>query len=403
METPRVWIVNGGKANGSIHNYNGICENEKTMKKPSSTSTDSIINLDQGDPKIFECYWKENAEKCSITIGAAELVSYFSDARNMCWFMEPAFGDAVRRLHARVGNAVTEGRHLVVGTGSTQLYQAALYALSSTIADHRSLPLSVVAAAPYYSNYPLVTDILQSGLYKWAGDANAFRNSNKEEEEEAYIEVVCSPNNPDGAIPKPTDLKIKKNAKLIHDLAYYWPHYTPITSPAHHDIMLFTVSKCTGHAGSRLGWAIVKDEVVAKNMIKFIEVSTIGTSKEAQLRAAKILNSICDEREGFFEYGHRAMAGRWQKLREAMTRNPSFTLPIFPLNYCHFMGKFTTPNPGFAWMECKEGEDGCALMKEQKIVGRSGTRFGVDNKYVRISMLDTEESFNIFLQRMAIM
>lgn len=43
-------------------------------------------------------------------------------------------------------------------------------------------------------------------------------------------------------------------AKPIHDLVYYWPQYTPITGRAAHDIMLFTVSKITGHAGTRLGY-----------------------------------------------------------------------------------------------------------------------------------------------------
>lgn len=53
-------------------------------------------------------------------------------------------------------------------------------------------------------------------------------------------------------------------------------------------------------------------------------------------------------------------------------------------------------------MECKDGEeDGAALMKEHKILARRGPRFGADKKYMRISMLDTDESFNIFLGRLA--
>lgn len=47
-----------------------------------------------------------------------------------------------------VGNAVAEDRYIVVGTGSTQLYQAALYAL--TFAGGPD-PVNVVSAAPCYS------------------------------------------------------------------------------------------------------------------------------------------------------------------------------------------------------------------------------------------------------------
>lgn len=75
-------------------------------------------------------------------------MSYFTDVSNICWFLEPEFANEVMRLHRVVGNAVTEGRYIVVGTGSSQLYLAALYALSSS---HAAQPINVVCAAPYYS------------------------------------------------------------------------------------------------------------------------------------------------------------------------------------------------------------------------------------------------------------
>lgn len=91
------------------------------------------------------------------------------------------------------------------------------------------------------------TDFLRSGLYKWAGDAHSYNKDGK------YIEVVTSPNNPDGTVREAV-VKNKGNyGKHIYDLAYYWPQYTPITRPGDYDIMYFTLSKCTGHAGSRIG------------------------------------------------------------------------------------------------------------------------------------------------------
>lgn len=75
-------------------------------------------------------------------------MSYFSDVSNICWFLETEFAKEVVRLHTLVGNAVTEGRHIVVGTGSSQLFLAALYALSP---QHSPQPINVVCASPYYS------------------------------------------------------------------------------------------------------------------------------------------------------------------------------------------------------------------------------------------------------------
>lgn len=96
--------------------------------------------------------------------------------------------------------------------------------------------------------YPEETDLLRSGLYRWGGDAHAYNKH-----DQPYIEVVTSPNNPDGNIREPVVKNNGNNGKLVYDLAYYWPQYTPITQPADYDIMYFTFSKSTGHAGSRIG------------------------------------------------------------------------------------------------------------------------------------------------------
>lgn len=91
-----------------------------------------------------------------------------------------------------------------------------------------------------------MTDYLKSGLYKWGGDAESF-----DSRDGPYIELVTSPNNPDGHARR--SMVNRSHGVLVHDLAYYWPQYTPISSPADHDLMLFTVSKTTGHAGMRIG------------------------------------------------------------------------------------------------------------------------------------------------------
>lgn len=93
-----------------------------------------------------------------------------------------------------------------------------------------------------------MTDYLRSALFMWAGDAASF-----DPKGEPYIELVTSPNNPDGKIQHAVVRSPPGMGHVVHDLAYYWPHYTPITAPANHDIMLFTLSKSTGHAGTRIG------------------------------------------------------------------------------------------------------------------------------------------------------
>jgi L-tryptophan---pyruvate aminotransferase len=97
---------------------------------------------------MFEAFWRETGDAAEIVIPGWQTMSYFSDVGNVCWFLEPGFDHEVRRLHRLVGNAAVDGYHLLVGTGSTQLFMAALYALSPPGADE---PMSVVSTAPYYS------------------------------------------------------------------------------------------------------------------------------------------------------------------------------------------------------------------------------------------------------------
>ncbi|XVF85031.1 hypothetical protein PTKIN_Ptkin17bG0086000 [Pterospermum kingtungense] len=370
-----------------------------TTAAAAALSSDSVLNFARGDPAVYESYWRKMGDRCSMVISGNDLMSYFSDPGNVCWFLMPELDHAIRRLHRVVGNAVADDdRFIVVGTGSTQLFQALLYAFSS---PDQPDPISVVAAAPFYSSYPEETEFLRSGLYKWAGDAYSF------DKEGPYIEVVTSPNNPDGAIREA--VVNREGGKLIHDLAYYWPQYTPITGNADYDVMLFTFSKATGHAGSRIGWAIVKDKEIATKMVKFIELSSIGVSKESQLRTATILGVVSDDcqnsgpnkEENFFDYGQRLLSERWEKLRKVVKRNGVFSLPKYPQEYCNFSGKYTDPNPAFAWLKIKEGLNCDNLLKEHKIVTRSGTYFGVGSKYTRISMLSRDEDFNLFLERLS--
>lgn len=359
-----------------------------------------VINLDHGDPTMYEQYWQKLGDETTVMISGWQSVSYFSDVQNVCWFLEPEFAKEVVRLHKLVGNAVTDDRYVVVGTGSSQLFQAALYALTP---PNLSIPMSVVSAIPYYSSYPLMTDYLKSGIYKWAGNADTFNHNGP------YIELVTSPNNPDGF--KREAVVNQRGGILIHDYAYYWPQYTPITAPADHDLMLFTVSKSTGHAGMRIGWALVKNKEVARKMTKFIELNTIGVSKDSQLRAAKIiqvLSNTCEThasqpKEGFnfFKFSFDLMEERWKKLRAAVRLSGLFSLPEFPSEYCNFLGRIFETQPAFAWVKCEGGIEDCeSFLRRHRIRTRGGKHFGTSPKYVRISMLDRDEFFELFVERL---
>ncbi|KAK4263153.1 hypothetical protein QN277_028610 [Acacia crassicarpa] len=380
----------------------------------SSLPYSSFIHFNRGDKVALESYWRKMSEECAVVTKGWEFMSYASDWSNsVCWFMTPELIDAIKRLHALVGNADTDDSHLVVGNGATQLFQAALFALSSSPSLSPHTPINVVAAAPHYSGYPDEADMVCSGLYKWGGDALKY------DKNEAYIEIVNYPNNPDGNIRTTpvVDNRYGCEGKLIHDLVFYWPHYTPITHKAKHDLMLFSLSKCTGHNGSRIGWAIVKDIDIARKMTRFIVLNSKGVSKESQTRAAKIMEVLCDsyqslrfdgynkESELFFEYSRRVLKERWEKLREVINKNGDFILhnKFSQRAYCNFRNESSETYSAFGWLMCKKDED-CAiyLEKKLKVVARSGNRFGSDPKFARIEMISTgDDEFEEFLDRLS--
>lgn len=98
-------------------------------------------------------------------------------------------------------------------------------------------------------------------------------------------------------------------------------------------------------------WALVKDREIAKKMTTFIEINTIGVSKDSQIRAAKILQAVSDScnqkgTETFFDYSYNLMAERWKKIREAVNKTELFSLPNFPQETCAFSGRTFGQLPG---------------------------------------------------------
>jgi L-tryptophan--pyruvate aminotransferase len=102
----------------------------------------------------------------------------------------------------------------------------------------------------------------------------------------------------------------------------------------------------------------VKDREVAQKMNKYMELNTIGVSKDSQLRAARILGAVADgyEREPagaasgdaslLFHYARRQMTHRWSTLRAAVMASGIFSLPDEVTGFCTFAKDTVTANPG---------------------------------------------------------
>ncbi|TQD75146.1 hypothetical protein C1H46_039330 [Malus baccata] len=346
-----------------------------------------------GNPYFLEPFWMQHAAKSAILVAGWHRMGYTYPDNS---FISTQLEASIHKLHAVVGNAVTEGKYFVFGAGSTQLLNAAVYALAP---ENSSSPASVVASIPYYKLYETQTELFRSLDYRFEGDVSSLKNIS---DADHVIEFVTSPNNPDGKLNKA--VLHGPNFSAIYDRVYYWPHFTAIPTSADYDIMIFTLSKLTGHAGSRFGWAVIKNESVYQRMAEYMSTSSMGVSRDAQLRALKLIDVVLETggRE-IFEFGSNTMKDRWEKLTNTLSVSNRFSLQKIAPQYCTYFQKIRGPSPAYAWVKCEreEDEDCYKVLEEAKVYGRSGSDFAAETRYVRLSLIRSQDDFDVLIQRLS--
>ncbi|KAL2966912.1 hypothetical protein AAZX31_16G144500 [Glycine max] len=355
--------------------------------------SDCPANADGGDPYFMEPFWMQHAASSAILVSGWHRMSYsYSDGSVISQLLV----EYIKKVHGIVGNAITEGKYIVFGSGSTQLLNAAVYALSP---DPSMSPAKVVATAPYYPLYREQTQFFNSRDFSYEGDTSLWKNNTNSSFR--FIEFVTSPNNPDGKLNK--GILKGSDVKTIYDRAYYWPHFTAIPSPADDDLMLFSISKLTGHAGSRFGWAIIKDEAVYQKMMIYLRLSAMGVSRDVQLRVLKLLD-VATEGDGkeIFQFTYSTMRDRWIRLKQIIYKSKRFSLQKLSPQYCTFFKRVRDPSPAYAWLKCERQQDmNCyETLKAAGIIGRKGSNFSADERYVRLSLIKSQDDFEILTNKL---
>ncbi|KAK9069640.1 hypothetical protein SSX86_011544 [Deinandra increscens subsp. villosa] len=357
----------------------------------SELSPGCATDADGGDPIFMEPFWMQHASDSAVVISGWHRMSYrYADDTMMSKELETY----IRKMHSIVKNAVTEGRYVVFGIGSTQLLNAAVYALSS---ENSSSPSNVLASAPFFPTYKAQTVFFNSENFQFEGDTNSWQSNNSTNNMDV-IEFVTSPNNPDGELK---DSVI--GGKTIYDHAYLWPHFTPITGPSDHDVMIFTLSKLTGHAGTRFGWAIIKDKDIYEKVLSYISFADFGISKDTQLRVLKLLKvAVEGDGQPLFRFSYRKMSDRWDRLTSVMSKSTRFSIQQRHPLHCNFFNETRLPSPAYAWVKCeREEEYDCgAVLEAGKIIGRSGSTFSAEDRYTRLSLIRSQDDFELLLQRL---
>lgn len=253
----------------------------------------------------------------------------------------PIFEKAVKVVHKRFNNADTIDKIIIVGNGASQLLMAAIHALDSE---------SVYAFPPHFSRFPEYTKL----------------NNKKWENTPEGIRIITYPNNPDN-----NQSYVKTGGYNVFDLCYNWPTFIDKPVRFNEDIMIFSTSKATGHASLRVGWALVKDPVVAKKMIDYIEMTSGGVSKDQQEIAAGILGDLIPEDLTPIK---KKLLDRWDRLREVKE--------LLPFKALNESGQFLLA-------------EGVPPVGVNVIHGEA---MGLTNEFFRINLGCSDHEFNKFME-----
>jgi len=325
-----------------------------------------------GNPLLFQEYWSNpklnNFEETQTLVQADYRTGYPPVVGGIQKVLFPT----IQKLHELYGNANATGRHIILGGGCTQLIHAVSYAFSITAKNQKT----IFAQAPYYDGYAIAADLDPARL--------VFNDSLNQEDNKDIIEFVTYPNNPDGKWRSP----VYDNSHYVYDSVYYWHSLVDVEVMLDVPIVLFSMSKATGHAGSRLGWALVKDPIVALHMTDYIQKNTIGISVEAQYRTYTILQSLINNPYHFFDYIKAKLRVRWEEMDKVFAEAPD----RFALH--------STPGTFYQWVQClypDEAQNCVGVFSDAGIIGESGVPFGSTNAYTRLEVVQQDFTWGYFM------
>jgi len=256
---------------------------------------------------------------------------------------QPELERILRLLHPQHANDA-----LVIGAGASQLITAAM------AASHTS---AWTMDAPYWGRYG---EILGTFSYP--------------KNHSVSVQIHTSPANPTGEQPP----LIKRGKTVIHDAVYNWPHYTPTPLLYHEaDATLYSFGKLTGLSGVRLGWMFCKDAQYAKELERYIELTTCGVSTVSQLTAVHVLSFFIKQPE-LIQKAKKVLDDRWASLAP----------------FSSILGHSGASQGMFYWGRMNKPE---AFFLDRGIKVSPGSYFGCSDDYYRVNIGCSASNFEEFI------
>jgi hypothetical protein len=319
----------------------------------------------------------------------------------------------IRQLHEAVGNVKNvSSYHVLPCYGATGCGQAVINALASVLGERETRQYTLAGQRPLYFDYPNWAPAANGGA-AWAlvWNQSAIEDPSRLGQDGDVVELLNTPANPDGAHRTPA---VTNTSKLIVDAVFNWPYQNRVpVVELDFPIQLYSMSKNTGHAGTRFGWALIQDDDVYQEALNHVGVTTLGISIDGQARAATILQAVLDTLEdeperaardltapscarssqgSFYNQSKLILAGRWAQVEAAAEQCPT----------SRSMRLVNTASGGAnLWLKFEpNGTDAEGVLSGQaglRAIG--GAQFLVDPSFARINMLVSDSTFSLLRQR----
>jgi len=279
-----------------------------------------------------------------------------------------------------VGNVETEGYYIVIGDGCRELISAAMYAYSVEMGN---VPLNWFHRTPYYDGY-IAACQGNGGYCTWNPSYNQTNTS-------TIVEMSTIPDNPDGR-----HHKLYYNAPMkLFDLAFYWPHYTNITHKLDKELMVFTMTKFSGHASARFGWALTRSRKLAMGMWMYMFLNIVEPSVYAQQMALTIFEDVIRTKGAMFTWAREILEARWVQLQQLFDKSPHYTIT-------------SVSGTAFAWIKCHSARTAkqCLFQFAKYLIeAQSGVEYGMTEEdcFIRLSLVEDTSTWTIaigYLQKM---
>lgn len=100
---------------------------------------------------------------------------------------------------------------------------------------------------------------------------------------------------------------------------------------------------------TKFRWVLLKDKKIYERVVFYLNLSTMGVSRDTQLRVLKIIRAIIAKIGGgddIFEFGYKTMSERWNRLTKLVSTSNRFSLQELAPQNCTYFREMRDPSPG---------------------------------------------------------